>query len=80
MSALEDINSAEQTADYLKISVDALKRLAYQKKIGSLKQGRTLTFPRAVVEAYVEANVSPATPANPFGLTDASLRRVRKTA
>lgn len=82
MSALEDVNTLEEAAAYLKIDPAALRRLATgpKPKIGSLKQGRALTFPREVIEAYIEEHTVKAAPGNPFGLTDASLRRVRRSA
>ena len=82
MSVLEEVNTLDEAAAYLKITPAALRRLATgpSPKIGSLKQGRALTFPRAVIEAYIEAHTINAAPANPFGLTDAAMRRVRRTA
>lgn len=78
MSDLDDVNTVEQTAAYLKIEVQALRRFANAGKIGSLKQGRTLTFTREAIEAYVESNTKLAAPANPWALTDASLRKIRR--
>lgn len=80
MTALEDVNSLDQTAAYLKVTPKVLGNMARARKIGSLKQGMVRVFPRAVIEAYVEANTIPATPPNPHGLTDAALRRVTKAA
>ncbi|WP_166788709.1 helix-turn-helix domain-containing protein [Cryobacterium sp. HLT2-28] len=77
MSELDDINTIEQTAEYLKIETTKLRRLVNQKKIAFLKQGHVLTFPRAAVEAYVESNTTAAIPPNTWGLTDASARRIR---
>lgn len=69
MNSLEEINSLDQVADYLHITPDALARLKNAGKIGYLKIGRTVTFPRAAVEAYVLANtVEAALPPNPWGL------------
>lgn len=76
MDSLDDVNSIEQAAAYLKIDETKLRRLVYQQKIGSLKSGRTLTFPRAALEAYVEKYQTAALPGNPHGLTDASWRRL----
>lgn len=70
------ILSLEEAAVYLRIKESALVRMARDQKIGSLKMGRTTVFPRAVLEAYVELHtIKPVT--NPWGFTDASLRRVR---
>ncbi|PXA71859.1 helix-turn-helix domain-containing protein [Cryobacterium arcticum] len=76
MIDLDDINTAEQAAAYLKIEPSKLRRLVYQQKIGYLRSGRTLTFPRAAIEAYVETYQTAALPGNPYGLTDASWRRI----
>ena len=80
MTTLKDISTLEEAAAYLRIAPQALRRLTFgpTPKIGFLKQGRILTFPRAAIEAYVEANMTLAAPPNPHGLTDASLRRIRR--
>lgn len=80
--SLEDVNTLEEAAAHLRITTDALRRLTTgpTPKIGFLKSGRELTFPREVIEAYIEAHTVKASPGNPFGLTDASMRRVRRTA
>jgi excisionase family DNA binding protein len=78
MDPLDDVNSIEQAAAYLKIDEAQLRRLVAAQKIGSLKSGRTVTFPRAAIEAYVEKYQTAALPGNPNGLTDASWRRVSK--
>jgi excisionase family DNA binding protein len=76
VSHLDDVNSIEQTSAYLKIEESQLRRLVHAQKIGCLRSGRTLTFPRAAIEAYVEKYQTAALPGNPNGLTDASWRRV----
>jgi excisionase family DNA binding protein len=79
---LNDVSTLEEAAAYLRIAPQTLRRMTLgpTPKIGFLKQGRTLTFPRAALEQYVEDNTRAATPPNPFGLTDASLRRVRRSS
>ena len=79
---LEEVNTLDEAAAYLKITPAALRRLTTgpAPKIGFLKSGRALTFPRAAVEAYIEAHTVSAAPPNPFGLTDGAMRRVRRTA
>lgn len=79
MRILEDINTVREPAAFLRITPEALRRLTIgpAPKIGFLKSGRALTFPRAAVEAYIEAQTVNAAPANPFGLTDGAMRRVR---
>jgi excisionase family DNA binding protein len=74
---LDAINSIEETAAFLKLTEYQVKQLAYNGKLGYIKSGRTRTFPREAIEAYVEANKVAPTPPNPHGLTDSSLRRVR---
>ncbi|TFC00252.1 MULTISPECIES: helix-turn-helix domain-containing protein [unclassified Cryobacterium] len=80
MGELDDINSLEQAAEYLKIEPTKLRRLVSQRKIAYLKQGNKITFPRAAIEAYVTANTTqlPEAPPNPWGLTESSLRRVQR--
>ena len=78
--ALADIGSLDETAAYLTITPAALLALHRARKIGSLKQGHKITFPRAVVEAYIETYTVAAAPANPHGLTDRALANVRKNA
>jgi hypothetical protein len=71
----------EQAAAILGITPLVLSKLANgaRPKIGSLKIGRTRVFPPAVIRAFIEDNTIPAAPANPWGLTDASLRRIRRS-
>ena len=79
MSALTElagVNSLEETAAFLKITPAKLKRYAQARKIAHNKQGVTYTFTAEDVDAYVKANRTPATPANPWGFTDASARRL----
>ena len=80
VNTLEDVNSQDATAAYLKIEPEKLRRLVNQKRIACLKQGNRLTFPRAAILTYVEANTIAATPPNMHGLTDASARRIRGRA
>ena len=75
---LAPINSADEAAAYLRISRPFLLALARRGKIGALKQGQAWTFPAEAIEAYVESNTRNALPANPHGLTDSSLRRVKR--
>lgn len=77
---LDDVNSLQEAADYLRITPEALVRLARSQKIGAMKQGRSWTFPRAAIEDYVTAHTTPARPANPHGLTDRSLANLRRRA
>lgn len=47
-------------------------------KVASIKEGNLRTYRLASLEAYVEANETAAAPANPWSMTDASARRVRR--
>lgn len=76
MIQLEDNSTLEEAAAYLRIAPTVLATMARTKKIGSLKIGKRLVFPRDVIEAYVAANTTPALRPNAFGLTDASARRL----
>lgn len=77
MSALADINSLEEAAEYLRLTPEAIVRLARAKKLGSIKIGRTRTFPREALEEFAAANTVKAEP-NAWGLTDSSLRGIRE--
>ena len=77
MSALADVNSVNEAAEYLRVQPPALVRLARTNKFAYLKSGRTLTFTRDALEKYTSTHEVPAAAANPFGLTDSSTRRVR---
>lgn len=72
--------NAEQAAEYLggaPITATTVKALARKKQIGHIKVGRTVVFPTAALDAYIEAHtVQPVE--NPWGLTDSSLRAVRE--
>lgn len=74
---LEDVNSLDTTAEYLKLSPQKLVRLARTLRIGHVKDGHDYTFTRAHVDAYVKAHTVDPLPANPHGLTAASTRRIR---
>lgn len=78
VSDLDDVNTLDETAGYLKISPDALARLARARKIGTLKQGRALTFTRAAILEYIEGNATPAIAPNPHGLTDRAWARIQR--
>jgi len=77
---LDDVNSLEQTMAFLKIAEPQLRRLVAAHKIGCLRSGRTVTFPREAIEAYVEKYQTAAIAPNLNGLTSASARRVRGRA
>lgn len=71
--------SAEDAALYLgggAITANTLRALVRRKQIGYLRIGRATVFPQAALDAYIEAHTVKPT-ANPHGLTDASLQRIR---
>jgi excisionase family DNA binding protein len=78
VTELDDINTVEQTAEYLKLTEYQVKQLAYKGKLGYIKAGNTRTFPREAIEAYVEANTTRALPLPPHGLTERSWQRVQR--
>jgi excisionase family DNA binding protein len=78
VTGLDDINTLEQTAEYLKLTEYQVKQLAYKGKLGYIKAGNTRTFPREAIEAYVEANTTRALPPPPHGLTERSWQRVQR--
>jgi excisionase family DNA binding protein len=78
MSELEDINSFEQTGEYLKISAQQVRQLTYNGKLGFVKSGRTRTIPREAIEAFVAANTIQATPPPPHGLTRRSWQNLQR--
>lgn len=73
---LNDVNTLEETADYLRIKPDLLARLARRKEIASLKQGLHLTFTREGIEEYKKTHETPALAPNPFGLSPRSAARL----
>lgn len=77
MITLPEIASVDEVAEYLRLTPDKVRRLASAGKIGSIKIGVRRTFPREAVEEFVADNTIAATPANPHGLTDQALGRVR---
>lgn len=76
-AVLEDVNSLDATAEYLKLSTTKLVRLARSLRIGHVKDGHDYTFTRAHIDAYVKAHTINPLPANPHGLTASSTRRIR---
>ena len=75
-----DILTLEEAAEYLRIDVARLVRISTgpRPKVASIKEGNSRTYRLASLEAYVEANETAAAPANPWGMNDASAKRVRR--
>lgn len=80
MDDLDDVNSLEQAADYLKVTPEKLRRMARAKQVGHVKSGRQYLFPRAALEAYVLAHTIDPLPSGvpPWGLAESSIRRLRQ--
>jgi len=77
---LEDMNTADQAADYLKLTADKLKALARRGEIGHIRAGRTYLFPRGAIEEWVQRNTKSAQVpvAPPRGLNDGAWRNVQR--
>lgn len=80
MSDLQDMNTADEAAEYLRLTPDKLKRMARSKQIGHIKSGRDYIFPRQAITDWVTANTVEHIPTvNPWGISDSSLRRIRQS-
>lgn len=80
MNDLEDVNSLDQAAEYLKVTPEKLRRIARSKQVGHIKSGRQYLFPRVALEAYVQSQTIDAIPSGvpPWGLAESSIRRLRQ--
>lgn len=80
------IYTAAEAAERLRLLKDnqpdseKVKTLARQRKLGHIRSGRSYLFKEEHLEQYLADNEVPATTrtANPRGLTDTSLRRIRR--
>lgn len=74
------MSTADQAAEYLKLTPEKLKRLARARAIGHVRAGRSYLFPRHALETYVLENTVEPLPSsvNPWGISDRSLRRLRE--
>ena len=70
MEELRAVNSLEATAAYLGVTTNVLANMARRGKIGSLKIGRTVTFPKQVIDQYSQDHRRPAAPPSPWGRPD----------
>jgi len=68
----EHDNEVLDTARLIRISTGP------RPKVASIKEGNLRTYRLTSLEAYVEANETAAAPANPWGMNDASAKRVRR--
>lgn len=81
MTELDDVNSLAETAAYLKFTEPKVVQLAQARKLAGIKEGRTWIFPRQAITDYLEQNLTQVVPdSNPWGLTDRSLARARRSA
>lgn len=80
MDDLDDVNSLERAADYLKVTPEKLRRMARAKELSYIKTGRQYLFPREALETYVKEHTVERLPpsVNPWGISDRSLRRLRE--
>jgi excisionase family DNA binding protein len=76
---LDDMNTADQAAEYLKLTPEKLKRLARAREIAYVKAGRSYLFSRGAILDWVRRNSREAKPdlPNPWGLTERALQRQR---
>ena len=76
-----EILTLEEAAAYLRIDVPRLVRISTgpRPKVASIKEGNSRTYRLAALELYAESNETKAAPANPWGMNDASTRRIRRT-
>lgn len=79
---LDDISTAEQVAEYLKLPVEKVKRLARNRQLAHIRAGRSYLFSREAVRAWVEQNSVkvPPVPLIPHGLNERTYRRLRDTS
>ena len=76
----DPIYTLEEAADQLKVSTRVLSRLAQEHKISHLRPGRAYRFTASDISDYKTRNKVHAADPNPYGLTDRSLGRNRRTA
>jgi hypothetical protein len=82
MTDLTPVLSLAEAAEHLRITEKQLTNLATgpRPKIGSLLLGRTRVFPVTVIEEFKDAMTIPAAKPNPWGMTDATAKSVRRSA
>ena len=70
----------KEGAEYLRIDFARLRRISTgpRPKVASILEGNSRTYRLSALEAYLEAHESPAAPPNPWGMSDATARRVRR--
>ncbi|RIX26485.1 helix-turn-helix domain-containing protein [Amnibacterium setariae] len=72
--------SKAEAVEYLggaPITIKTIEALVRRREIGFLKIGRALVFPKSALDAYIAEHTVQPSP-NPWGLTDAALRRIRE--
>jgi excisionase family DNA binding protein len=80
MSDLQDMNTADEAAEYLRLTPDKIKRMARSKQIGHIRAGRDYIFPReAIMQWKTDHTVDPLFTTNTWGISDSSLRRIRQS-
>jgi excisionase family DNA binding protein len=77
---LDDMNTTEQAAEYLKLTPEKLKRLARAREIGHIRAGRAYLFSREAIQDWVRRNSRDARPeiSSPHGLTDRAWQNIQR--
>jgi len=77
---LDDVNTADQAAEYLKLTADRLKALARRGDIGHIRAGRSYLFPRSAIEDWMQRNTKPPRVPEkpPHGLTEGAWRNIQR--
>lgn len=55
-TALRDVMTPEQVADYLQVATETVYRLIRQRKLAATRIGRAYRIPREDVESYMATN------------------------
>ena len=55
-TAIRDVMTTEQVADYLQLATETVYRLIRQRKLAATRVGRAYRIPRQDVESFIVAN------------------------
>ncbi len=55
-TAIRDVMTPEQVADYLQLATETVYRLIRQRKLAATRVGRAYRIPRQDVESFIAAN------------------------
>lgn len=70
MSEMSELMTSQQVADYLRIHVVTVTKLAREGKIPGLKLGNQWRFRRDLLEDWIESGSAPEMPENFFNLAE----------